>query len=244
MSVGNARARGRAGRRRQAVADRSRVFCRCRCRCLVTLAVPALLAGCSGDLETAAAPQGSSTVEAVAAQDVRLRTKARIARDGTVLMSVQLSLPVALTRLNLSLPELAGDQFGFNPRIRGLRIFVDGQSSQLVAGTLRTGSVTTVALRQPASVLELRYKERGAVVRTKGSSAGRALAWLTSLSISPTGERSSTVSISGSHVLNLGCAAPGDPLTSCGHHTAAGGWRIGALPRDAEVYAQVNLPAG
>ncbi len=184
-------------------------------------------------------------VEAVAAHDVGLRTKARIARDGTVLMSVQLSLPVALTRLNLSLPEVAGDQVGFNPRIRGLRIFVDGQSSQLVAGTLRTGSATTVTLRQPASVLELRYRERGTVVRTKGStSAGRALAWLTSLSISPTGERSSTVSISGSDVLNLGCAAPGDPLTSCGHHTTAGGWRVGALPRDAEVYAQVNLPAG
>ncbi|MGI8993005.1 MAG: hypothetical protein ACR2FP_01775 [Nocardioidaceae bacterium] len=160
-------------------------------------------------------------------------------------MSVQLSLPVALTRLSLSIPQLAGDQVGFNPRIRGLRVFVDGQASQPVAGTLRTGSATTVTLRQPASVLVLRFEELGTVVRTKHSSAGRALAWVTSLSVSPFGEQSNTVSISGSHVLNLGCAAPGDPLTSCGHHTASGWWTGSAsLPLGVEVYAQLDLPVG
>ncbi len=56
VSVGNARAGGRAGRRRPAVADRSRVFCRC------TLAVPAPRAGCSGDLGTAAAPTDFTVV--------------------------------------------------------------------------------------------------------------------------------------------------------------------------------------
>lgn len=239
--MGNARARGEAGRRRRAGVDRPGVIC----RCLVPLAVLALLAGCSSGLGTATAPQGSSTVETVASQDVGVRTKARIGRDGTVSMSVQLSLPVALTRLSLSIPKLAGDQVGFNPRIRGLRIFVDGQPSQPVAGTLRTGSATTVTLRKPASVLVLRYKELGTVVRTKHSSAGRALAWLTSLSVSPFGEQSNTVSISGSHVLNLGCAAPGDPLTSCGHHTGSGWWiGSGSLPRDVEVYAQLDLPVG
>ncbi len=223
------------------------------CRGLVPLALVALLAGCSNGLGTASAPQGSSTVapqgsstvKTAAPTEVGVRTKASIARDGSVAMSVQLSLPVALTRLILSIPELAGDQIGFNPRIRGLRVFVDGQASQPIAGTLRTGSATTVTLRQPASVLVLRYEELGTVVRTKHSSAGRALAWLTSLSVSPFGEQSNTVSISGSHVLNLGCAAPGDPLTSCGHHTARGWW-IGStsLPRGVEVYAQLDLPVG
>lgn len=178
-----------------------------------------------------------------------MHTRAIITSDDTVSMAVHVTFPFAVSRLSLAAPEYSGNDLRFDPEIRDLHVRVDGQSSQTFHKVLRAGATTTVSLPIPAKMVVLKYKELGALVRTEPSSAGRALAWLAPLRVTPSGDRSrfggrsNAVTISGSRILNLGCAAPGEPLSTCGSHTS-GGWRVGpaSIPRGVEVYAQVDLP--
>lgn len=204
------------------------------------LAVLASFAGCSNSEK---APLQTTPPPA----KIGVRTHASITSDDTMSMAVHVTFPNAVSRLSLAAPEYRGDDFRFEPEIRDLHVLVDKQPSQILPKDLRVGATTTVSLPVATKVVVLKYEEVGGLLRTKPSSAGRAIAWLAPLTVTAIGDRSrdrsSTVTISGSRVLNLGCAAPGDPLKTCGSHTP-GGWRVGpaSLPNGHDVYAQVDLP--
>lgn len=162
--------------------------------------------------------------------------------DQSVRTRQQLDFDRAVSTLVLTVPrgDVEVGTADFDPEVTAIEISVPGEPAQSVDGDLLPGDTTSVRLDKQATTFELSYTASGTVVRTEPSSAHRAKALVTSLTVM-TGEGStSTFTVEGDDILNLGCTDPGATV-ACGEQ-ADGGWSVTPTSATTEVIAQVDLP--
>jgi hypothetical protein len=149
-----------------------------------------------------------------------------------------------VSSVTLAVPKQAATAGGgaFDPRIGNLQILMGDRSPLNVSQSLRPGTSVTVRLPAAATRLDVVYVAYHAVVRNEPSSAHRAAALATPLTLSPSSGVTSTVHIVGDNVTNVGCTAPDGSSQTCGSESS-NGWTVTRTPQhhgDA-VIAQLDL---
>jgi len=129
----------------------------------------------------------------------------------------------------------------FSPQIDGLTITADGQQVTTAPTELSAGDVVTVALPQPAKIVDIHFRALGQVDTKNSTVQGRAYVLVNGLIVTTTPPAAPvTVWLSDPGVLNLACAA-GDEQLPCGHPRGRG-WTV-RLPEtymNDAVLAQVD----
>ncbi|MET0930970.1 MAG: hypothetical protein ABWX74_15730 [Aeromicrobium sp.] len=178
-----------------------------------------------------------------AARGASVQSVVDVGSDGSVDVVQRIAFAAPRSRLTVSVPARPAATVRFAPRIDGVRLRVDGLVDPGLATSLRTGGTHTFSFSDPATSAVLSYSVDGAVVTTKPSARGRALALVTPLSIDEPGSRR-RLEIGRDGILNLGCTAGGAPMTACGSDVD-GRWVVERDTDDpvVDVVAQVDLTA-
>jgi hypothetical protein len=186
----------------------------------------------------------SGDQEDVTARLPWVRSAAQVGTDGSVDVLQRISFARPRSHLTVSVPARRGPTSPFHPRIDDLRLRIDGQVASVLTSPLVEGQTRTLSFRQPTRSVVLSYSVEGAVKTAQPSAPGRALALLTPLAVHGTRDVMSRLEIDQDGVLNLGCVAPGEPMTVCGSD-AGQRWVVQRAADEpvVDVVAQVDLPA-
>jgi hypothetical protein len=168
--------------------------------------------------------------------------RVRLGDDGSARVSMTLTFPEPVDRLDLAVPAREGIAAETDPRLTALVLEADGRA---VAPPERPliGTDVSVPLPEPSTRVVLTYTAEGVTVRTEPSQPTRALALLTPLVVRQTEGSPWRVGVDSVKVRNLGCAGPDGELTSCG--TSAGEtWTVEGSggEQHTDVLAQLDLP--
>jgi hypothetical protein len=186
----------------------------------------------------------SRTSGATQSANVSIRTDVGLARGNimTVAQHVRFDRPVATLRL--AVPERSTSVSGgeFSPRVRNFHIVLSNHSPLRLHMTVKPGDEFTITLPHPASRFDLVYAALGAVRRSQPSSAHRALALVTLVTMSPADLVTNTIRFNGANVTNLGCIQPSGTAIACGAQTPDG-WSVTQNPgeQDVAIVAQLDL---
>jgi len=171
-----------------------------------------------------------------------IRSQVVVGTGGTVDVVQRVSFGTPRSRLVVSIPARSAPGPQFEPRVTELRLRVDGRAAPGLSRQLETGESHTFSFDEPVTSVVLAYAVDGAIAGTGPSVEGRALALMTPLVIAGTEALDSRLEIDGNDVLNLGCAAHGEPTTVCGAESGQV-WVVGRRAGDpvVDVVAQVDL---
>lgn len=167
-------------------------------------------------------------------------TTLSLAGGGLLRASEVLDFRTAQPNLVLSVAPGVGIARQFHPQVGGLSVRWDGHRLQS-HGTMLPGQSTTIELTGGATRVTVGYDVHGAVVKSRPSSAGRALALLTPLEVDHVPGIRTQVRLTSPEVLNVGCVAPGGALHTCGAQVGQTWVVDGTAPQPvAEVVAQLD----
>ncbi len=159
-----------------------------------------------------------------------------------VTQHVTLDRPV--TSLRLTLPKWTRTVSGgeFHPLVKDFHVILGNQPPLRVHRTRKPGESFRVALPSPARRFDVVYAALGAVRRSEPSSAHRALALVTLVTMAPDDAVTNTIHFTGANVTNLGCIAPSGTAAPCGFGTADG-WSVTQGPGEQRtaIIAQLDL---
>jgi hypothetical protein len=151
--------------------------------------------------------------------------------------------PVSGFELSVTAANASRTGSSFHPTVDHLQVLVAGRPVTGVPHRIGRGHDVRVSLPRSSRAVEVAYQAAGVTARSQPSKAGRALLLATPLHISASTTTRTTLSLRGSHILNLGCWPPGSPPRACGEQSGAG-WTV-RLPAHAgadDVVAQINVP--
>lgn len=214
---------------------------------VLAVAVAVLLATRSTDTLSASAAGPSGSPQSPAASATRpagIETRVNIGSERVMTVSQRVSLDRPAAQLTLIVPKRTTTVSGglFRPRIKGLRITMGKSASLNVRRRIEPGDVLTLALPHPARRFTVAYDATGAVRRSQPSSAHRALAVVSLMTIKLGEDVENTIDITGAAVTNIGCIEPSGTAVVCGSATPDG-WTVTQNPAQQEtvVIAQLNL---
>jgi hypothetical protein len=175
--------------------------------------------------------RGSATSEVSFRSDLSVRASLRVKLDSPV------------RHITLSVPDGRNVAGGiFEPRVSDIRISLGNGRYVFVTEVLAPGAIRRIRLPADADTFRVDYRADDAIVPSEPSTAGRAAALATPLKLQVPVAMETTLRLTESSVMNIGCLYPDGEAEACGRTTSAG-WRVTHEDEenDVAVLAQIDL---
>jgi hypothetical protein len=194
--------------------------------------------------DTTPASSASNSVVLAARTSAKITAEISIAPRQVLTASQRVVFASPVTSVTLTMPEQATTVSGgiFNPRIGNLQILTGKADPLNVPTAPKAGKSVAVDLPYATNSVDIVYVAYGAIVKSQPSTAHRAVALATPLSVTSTKDVTSTLHVNGSNVTNIGCSDPNGAAKVCG--TKSGNsWTVTLGPdeRNWTVIAQLDL---
>ncbi len=189
--------------------------------------------------------RSTDTLPAVAvSRRATINTEVGFGPKHVMTVSEHVELNRSVTSLRLTVPKWTTSVNGgeFHPSIKNFQVFLGDHPPLTVSRAVLPGDSLVVALPKSTRTFTLAYVASGAVRKSEPSSAHRALALVTLVTMRPAERITNTINVTSASVTNIGCFEPSGTAMTCGSETADG-WTVTQGPSDQKtaIVAQLDL---